>query len=66
MVVEVGYFRCKAGTHPSLVATDPAASVVGGTGSVKLVTGSKTVMPAPKEITLVGDGAGSILTYYWV
>ena len=65
LVAEAGDWRLKTGSHPSLAATTPMASITDGTGSLLLKEGDQLVIPAPAEITVVGPDSGSILTYFW-
>ncbi len=65
LVADVDDWRVKTGTHPSLLATAPAASVTDGTGSLLLKEGDQLVIPAPDAITVAGPNSGSTLSYFW-
>src|SRR5690606_1945008 len=67
MIAESGNFRVKPGDHtdPALAATAPGASVTDGTGSLKIAEGLSLVIPSLTSITVIGDDAGAILTYFW-
>lgn len=65
--VENKNFRAMLGDQTgSISASAPGASVTNGTGSWKLTEGSSGVLPAATELTVKGDDAAAILTYYWV
>lgn len=63
---EAGNFRVQVGdTTATIDSSDPSASVTDGTGSLKISEGSSITIASPKDLTVIGDGAGAILTYFW-
>jgi hypothetical protein len=69
LIAETGNFRARLGSHtePEMPATADIAMAVGdGTGALRLAAGNRTVLPAPKVITVKGYSASDVLTYYWV
>jgi len=64
---EIGGWRAKLGdASATLTYGTPAATLSDGTGSLLFPAGDKYAIPAPEEITFVGQAADSILTYYWI
>lgn len=67
MHVESGTFRLQTGdTSAGIAATAPSDDVTDGTGSLKLGADKTFAFTAPDEVTVIGSGAGDILTYWFV
>lgn len=64
---EVGNFRIKNGDATgTITSATPSASVTDGSGTWKISEGEQITIAAPKDITVIGDSAESVLTYFWV
>lgn len=65
LFAEVGDWRVKPGSHGAMSNVAPTVTNANGTGSLPLLEGSSLVLPAPTTITVAGEAADSVLTYFW-
>lgn len=67
MFPESGNFRAQLGdTTGTISAATPSTSLTNGTGSWLIPEGQIFAFTAPANITVIGDGSGAVLTYYWL